>query len=510
MIESPMNIDHRAAARRRARLSIGAVFGVLLLAFTVVAGTQIYRASAAAAEPAADASLAVGAPLPGTAANASAESLSQAFSAVAKTIGPAVVHLNVVQEVKRQSTQRFFGFGFPDEQQGGSVPQRGAGSGVVVNPNGYILTNYHVVGKATSIEVKLADGRRLKGSVVGTDPQTDLAVVKIDATGLPTASLGDSDRIQQGDWVVAVGSPFGLEQTITAGIVSATGRRLTASPYDAFIQTDASINPGNSGGPLVNLRGEVVGINTLIFSETGGNQGIGFAIPANTARKIYEQLSSGSHKVVRGYFGVNVRDLEPALAESLGVPADTKGAVVADVASSDAPAARAGLRSGDIITAIDGAPVASALDLTNRVADVAPGSTVRVDYLRDGQAANTSVTVVERPANAGQENDEGDDRGGAEARPSKLGVSLRDVTPELADQLRLKIPSGAVVVEIDPTGTAASAGIRRGDVIHRIGRTQITSVADVTAAIESIEAGSEVVLQVERNGQLAFVTIRLG
>jgi serine protease Do len=510
-MEQQYSYSNHPSDRWRGRTSILAVLGLLLVALAGVAGAQAYRSTfAATAAEDVDSRIATGAPLPAPAGTASAEALSQSFSSVAKAVGPAVVHLNVVQEVKRPASQRFFGFGFPEDRGGSTVPQRGAGSGVIVNGNGFILTNNHVVGKATAIEVKLADGRRLKGTVVGTDPQTDLAVVKVDASGLPTASLGDSNVIQQGDWVVAVGSPFGLEQTITAGIVSATGRRLTASPYDAFIQTDASINPGNSGGPLVNLRGEVIGINTLIFSESGGNQGIGFAIPANTARKIYEQLATGNHKVVRGYFGVNVRDLEPALAQSLNVPETTKGAVVADVADSESPAARAGLRSGDIITAIDSDPVASALELTNKVADIAPGATVRVDYLRDGQPSQASVTVTERPANAGlnnQDDDEGD--GGAEARPSKLGVGVRDVTPEIAEQLRLKVPNGAVVAEIDPTGAAASAGVRRGDVIPRVGRTPVASAADLTEALQGVESCSEVVLQVERSGQLAFVTVRV-
>jgi len=501
--------------RKRARIGLVAIATLVLLAFAVVAGAKAYHSGFAASLTGPDASLASGAPLPAPASTASPESLSQAFSAVAKTIGPSVVHINIVEEVKRQQMPSF-GFGFGGER-GGSVPQRASGSGVIVNSNGFILTNNHVVGKASSIEVKLADGRRLKGTVVGTDPQTDLAVVKVDASDLPAATLGDSEKLEQGDWVVAVGSPFGLEQTITAGIVSATGRRLPNSNYDAFIQTDASINPGNSGGPLVNLRGEVVGINTLIYSESGGNQGIGFSIPSNMVRKVYEQLSSGNHKVVRGYFGVNVQDLTVALAQSLGVPDNTKGAAIVDISGASSPAAAAGLKAGDVVTAIDGKAVASAQDLTNAVADIAPGTSVRVDYLRDGKAASASVTVAERPANAGlqpeQGNDEGDEQGAnpEEQAPSqqKLGVSARDVTPQIAEELKLKIASGAVIMDVDPSGAAAEAGLQRGDVIHRLGRSTVNTFADLASAVKGL-SGEEVVVQVERGGRLAFVTLRLG
>ncbi len=511
MIESKPFSDV-SLERRRARLSIIAIATLVLLALAAVAGAKVYHGSLSLGSSP-ETALASGAPLPAPASTASPETLSQAFSAVAKTIGPAVVHINIVEEVKRPAMTPFFGFGFP-EQGGGTMKQRGSGSGVIVNGSGYILTNNHVVGKATSIEVKLSDGRRMKGTVVGTDPQTDLAVVKIDATDLPTATLGDSDKLEQGDWVVAVGSPFGLEQTITAGIVSATGRRLPGSTYDAFIQTDASINPGNSGGPLVDLRGQVVGINTMIYSESGGNQGIGFSIPSNMVRKIYDQLVTGNHKVVRGYLGVNVQDLDSALATSLGVPANTKGAAIVDVANNNSPAAQAGLKSGDVVTAVDGKPVTSAQELTNLVADIAPGSSVRVDYLRDGKAGSATVAIAERPANAGLRNESDDDSGSDPeeqgASQQKLGISARDVTPDIADQLKLRIQSGAVITDVDPSGAAAEAGLQRGDVIHRLGRTEINSFSDLAAAIKGLSNEGEVVLQVERGGRLAFVTVRFG
>ncbi len=497
--------------RRKARHSLIGIVATVLVALALVVGAKALNGGAAAAfSLGGDAALPEsGAPL--DVANASGpESLSIAFASVAKTVSPAVVHLNIVKEVRRTGISVFpFGNG-----EGGTMRQRGSGSGVIVNPNGYILTNNHVVGNTSSIEVKLSDGRRLKGTVVGTDPQTDLAVVKIDATGLPYASLGNSDAIQQGEWVVAVGSPFGLEQTITAGIVSATGRQLPAgSPYESYIQTDASINPGNSGGPLVNLRGEVVGINTLIFSESGGSQGIGFAIPSNMARKIYTALTTGDGKITRGYFGVSVRDLDDALAESLLVPEGTKGAVVADVAAESAPAAKAGLRSGDVITAIDGKPIESARSLTSSVADVAPGSTVTVEFLRDGKRQSTSVTVAERPRNLGvsgqEEEPPAEDEGSSQASRAKLGVNIADVTPEVAAQLKLREAKGAVITGVDPSGVAAQAGLQSGDVIHRFGKSAVTSAADLAKAVESATPGSQVVLQVERRGTLTFVTIEL-
>lgn len=499
--------------RTHARRAMLGIVSVVLVAFALVIGVKAFRGGAASAfSIGGDAALPeAAAPLSG-APNVGPEALSVAFASVAKTISPAVVHMNIVKEVRRPSFP-----GFPmGGGEGGTMRQRGSGSGVIVNPNGYILTNNHVVGNTSSIEVKLADGRRLKGTVVGTDPQTDLAVVKIDATSLPFATLGDSDGIQQGEWVVAVGSPFGLEQTITAGIVSATGRQLPAgSPYESYIQTDASINPGNSGGPLVNLRGEVVGINTMIYSETGGSQGIGFAIPSNMAKKIYTALTTGDGKITRGYLGVNVRDLDDALAESLLVPEGTKGAVIADVASDSSPAARAGIRSGDVITAIDGKPVESARGLTSAVADVPPGSTVSVELLREGKRQTVSVTVAERPRNIGVPGEEdeappAEDESASKASRTKLGVSISDVTPEIASRLRLREESGAVITDVDPSGAAGQVGLRQGDVIHRFGRSVIRNAEDLSTAVSAAQAGSAVVLQVERGGRMVFVTVELG
>jgi serine protease Do len=504
MIETQPSHE-RIVERQRARTIIGVVAGFVFVAFALVAGVKAFGTAASSpGELPATAALSTGAPL--ASAPVSAEALSQAFANVAKAVGPTVVHIEVKQEVSGLSFHRF-GLGFP-EQGPRKVPA--SGSGFVVNPNGYILTNNHVVGKASQIDVKLADGRRFKGTLVGADPATDIAVVKIEATGLPAATLGDSDALQQGDWVVAVGSPFGLEQTITAGIVSAIGRRINgASPYDSFIQTDASINVGNSGGPLVNLRGEVIGINTMIFTETGGNMGIGFAIPSSMSRKIYGQLVANG-KVTRGWLGVVISDLTPPLAESLGLPADAKGAVVSDVQDDSVPAAKAGIKAGDVVIAVDGKSMNSSRELTDTVADIAPGTSVQITILRDGKQQNVSVTLGERPANLGLANAEEAPEPESDGKSrERLGITVTDVTPEIAAQLRLKINSGAVVTGVSPGSAAATAGLQRGDVIHRVGRTAVNSTADLAAALSSAESGQQIALQVERRGQLTFLTVTL-
>ncbi|PYP84744.1 MAG: hypothetical protein DMF61_19180 [Blastocatellia bacterium AA13] len=423
--------------------------------------------------------------------------LSNSFRQVAKDVKPAVVNINIVEAVRR--TPFFPGLGIPDDD--GYGKQRGTGSGAIVTADGYIITNNHVVGKAEKIEVTLADGRKFKGERVGTDPETDIAVIKIDASALPTAVLGNSDSVEQGDWVLAIGSPFGLQQTITAGIISATGRDIPrASQFNRYLQTDASINPGNSGGPLVNMRGEVIGINTLIYSNSGGNEGVGFAIPSNLARRIYGELLQNG-KMTRGYLGVGIRDLDSATADAIGLEVGA-GVLVGDV-RADGPAAKGGIKTGDVITAIDGNHVGTAAELTNTVSSTLVGKSVRVDYVREGKKLSTTVVLAERPPLERQANGE---PGGGEARPSRLGLSVQTVTPALAEQLNLDIKSGAMVVRIRP-GSSAAEVLNSGDVIHQVGRDRIQTADDLVRATESLKGGQEIALRIERSGSLLWVTI---
>lgn len=437
----------------------------------------------------------------------SPQDLSRAFISVAKQIKPAVVNIDVVERTKHTAMR--LPDGFPQIPGFGDTPrrQKGTGSGVVISADGYILTNNHVAGDADQINVKLADGRELKAKLVGKDTETDLAVIKIDVQNLPYARLGDSDKLEQGEWVIALGSPFGLQQTMTAGIVSATGRDLgvAGGQFTNFIQTDASINPGNSGGPLVNMQGEVVGINTLIFSQTGTSAGVGFAIPSNLATKVYAQLIK-SGRVTRGYLGVYLQPVSPALARTVGY-SGTDGAVVGDLSKGDSPAARAGLRSGDVIVEFDGKRVTSPKQLTEIVADTAVGKASEVKYVRDGHVESATIKLGERPPTQGGEDQAGQDE--PEEQGGKLGASVSSVTPELARELKLKVQTGVVIQSVQPDGPAADAGLQRGDVIHRVDRTPIINRQDFFRAMSSLRGEKEITLQVERGGQLQFVSVTL-
>lgn len=437
----------------------------------------------------------------------SPQDLSRTFISVAKQIKPAVVNIDVVEKTKRASIR--VPEGFPQIPGFGDTPrrQKGTGSGVVISSDGYILTNNHVAGDAEQINVKLSDGREFKARIVGKDSETDLAVIKIDAQNLSFARLGNSDNLEQGEWVIALGSPFGLQQTMTAGIVSATGRDLGAGAgqFTNYIQTDASINPGNSGGPLVNMQGEVVGINTLIFSQTGMSAGVGFSIPSNLATKVYAQLIK-SGKVTRGYLGVFLQSVSPSLAKTVGY-SGTDGAVVGDLSKGDSPAARAGLRSGDVIVEFDGKRVTSPKQLTEIVADTAVGKASVVKFVRDGHVETATISLGERPPKPGE--DDQVDQGEPEEQGGKLGASVSNVTPEFARQLKLKVPTGVVIQSVQADGPAADSGLLRGDVIHRVNRVSITNRQDFFSAMSSLKGEKEITLQVERNGQLQWVSVTL-
>jgi serine protease Do len=433
--------------------------------------------------------------------------LSVSFREVAKAVKPAVVYINIVETAKADSGQPDF-FGLSPR---GPRRVEGAGSGFIVTEDGYILTNNHVVGNASKINVTLADGRKFKAEVVGTDPETDIAVIKIDASGLPIAVLGDSDKLEQGDWVLAIGSPFGLQQTLTAGIVSATGRELRESTYNHYIQTDASINPGNSGGPLVGMQGEVVGINTMILTGgplSQGNIGIGFAIASNTARDVFKQLARGG-RVTRGYLGVFVSDLDEAKAHAVGLKPND-GVFVADVPDPDSPAGKAGIHKRDVITAYNGKPVKAARELTQAVADTPVGENARIDFIRDGQPQTATVKLVERPKDANARlvpPDQGGDEGG-QAQQGRLGIQGRTITPELVDQMKLKLktPSGVFVAAVQPGSAASDAGVAHGDVIHGFDKARITTLEELSQEVKSVGPG-QYLLEVERRGQTLFLTV---
>ncbi len=440
----------------------------------------------------------------------SAASLSKEFEEVARRVEPAVVNINTEQIVHNTAGQipdgmdRFFGnspFGSFFRNEPRDFKQRSLGSGFIVNSGGYILTNNHVVENASRIRVKLSDGREMEAKVVGTDPQTDLAVLKIPASNLPTLNMADSRKVEVGDWVLAFGSPFGLSQTMTAGIISAKGRAIGAGPYDNFLQTDAAINPGNSGGPLVDLDGNVVGINTMIASESGGFQGIGFAIPASMAENVYGQLVKDG-KVTRGWLGVRIQDLTPELAKGFGVKAE-EGVLVAAV-DSDSPAGHAGLKSGDIVLGFDGKEVHSPQDLSLAVAATKVGSISKVAVLREGERLSLDVKVGERPGEVAEKA-----RTAEPEAQGKLGIGVEDLTPQVAREMKLDSDKGVLVTEVKPGSPADDGGVRPGDVVREINRAPVNKTSDLVAAVHELKSGANVLLKVERQGLPLFLAFEL-
>jgi serine protease Do len=414
---------------------------------------------------------------------------------IARAVKPAVVNVSVRGLQKEASDHDDF-----LQQFGMRSPRRmvrGLGSGFVINPDGFVLTNNHVVDGASEIRVKFADGRELAGKVVGRDPKTDLALLKVEATGLPVVPLGDSSRLEVGEPVMAVGNPFGLEQTVTTGIVSATGRVIGEGPYDDFIQTDASINPGNSGGPLINTRGEAVGINAAIVSGNGGSVGIGFAIPTNLAKPVVTQLASAGH-VVRGWLGVAIQPVTPELAKSFGVNEAT-GALISGV-TADSPAQKAGLQRGDVITRYDGRVVARASDLPRAVAETPVGRAVPVEIVRDGQRKTVTVQVArlaDEDVAAASSSDEG----------THLGIAARSLTPQLAQQLGVPDARGVLVQEVEEGGRAQTAGLAPGDVIVEVDRKPVASVNALQQALKAHPQGTPLLMLVHREGQSLYLTV---
>lgn len=374
---------------------------------------------------------------------------------------------------------------------------------MIVSTDGYVLTNNHVIEGAQEVTVTLPDKRDFKGTIVGTDPKTDLAVVKIDGQNLPTVVWGDATKLQVGEYVLAVGNPFGLNSTVTLGIVSALGRgRMGITQYEDFIQTDAAINPGNSGGALVNTRGELVGINTAIFSQTGGYQGVGFAVPTSMSRPIYESLIK-SGKVVRGYLGIGIQDLSQDLAKSFGIK-NAKGALVSDV-KEESPADQAGLKQGDVITAFQGSPVEDAVALQRLVTRAAVGMKVSVKVIRDGHEKDLTVTIGEQLDTTKVAKAES-----GEADYAFAGVAVQDLDRETAKELGLKGKAqGVVVTGVEPESGAEKAGLMAGDVIREINRQPVKSVKEFEKASSAIKKGDNVLILINRRGSSLFLTAKV-
>jgi serine protease Do len=456
------------------------------------------------------------------------EALSASFAEIARRVEPAVVNIETTQaqiEVSEKEEDK-------EDQSGNNPlldmfrrqrrnPPRGVGSGFIVSGNGYILTNYHVIEDAARITVGLQSGEKYRGTVVGVDSETDVAVLKIEAgKDLPTVTLGDSNAAQVGDWVLAMGSPFGLDQTVTAGIISKKERE---SPYfnvfQRFLQTDAAINRGNSGGPLVNMRGEVIGMNSQIATSTGDYNGIGFALPANETNFVYKQLIAQG-KVKRGYLGITLDSVHDEFAKVYGL-AEAKGAIITSVTPTEnnmpTPAAKAGLQASDIITAFQGAPVVNAQDLIQRVASTPVGQQVTIELLRDVNGKldkkTVSVSLSERPSSGTRESiapvkpdpKDVNPRGNA----LRLGITLAELTPQLLADRRLTGVQGLYVKDIDPNGLiaeirvppAGASAVVEGDVVNRINRTPVTSLADFQRVLSGLKPGDPIVLNITRQAR---------
>ncbi len=425
------------------------------------------------------------------------------FSDLAAKVSPAVVSVTVRERARADGPE-----GMPEGMRGmmQGGPQRvqmARGSGFIIDADGTIVTNNHVVQGADKISVTLADGTELPAKLVGRDPRTDLAVIKVDAgKQLPSLNLGDSDAVKPGQWVLAVGNPFGLGGTVTAGIVSARGRDIGAGPYDSFLQVDAAINQGNSGGPLFTQDGRVVGVNTAILSPTGGSVGIGFAIPSNLVKQVSGQLRTAGH-VTRGFLGVETQAVTAQIAPNLGLSKDAKGALVAAV-SPDSPAAKAGVQPGDVLTGVDGRQVTNPRELAQIVADHKPGQSASLAVLRDGTARTVDVTLTAIP-----DEKQTAETGDHASRQGNIGLALAPLSPDLRQQLELSDNQrGAVVAGVQPGSAAEQAGLRQGDLLVGVGAKAIGNPAEAVQAIRTAtKDGKGVALRVMRDGQARFVAV---
>jgi serine protease Do len=470
--------------------------------------------------------------------------LSNQFSTIARQLEPSVVNINTESTVKNPHRrfmppdegpggggggdednpfQDFFNRFFGGQQGGGGqggqgfnapdMRERSLGSGVIVDSKGYIITNNHVVEKADKIRVNLMGDPETvtyNATVIGTDPETDLAVIKIDAKKpLPAAKLGNSDSMNVGDWVLAIGSPFGLNETVTAGIVSAIGRNIIPTrQFESFIQTDAAINPGNSGGPLVNMNGEVIGINTAIFTSGGGYQGVGFAMPSNTVVNVYNQLIGSEHKVLRGSIGVSFNAVpNPAVARVYGV---NTGVTVASV-TPGGPAEKAGLQTGDTIVSVNGKPVKNGDQLVSDISDLKPGTTAKLGYIRNGKQQTAEVTIADRAKLFASRLGGGEESGeGNQPQESKFGLTVRGITPDMASRYQLPNSKGVMVQDVKPDGFADNAGLSRGDVILEINKQSANTQEDFQRIESQMKSGQDVVFLVRPRGTRDNSTVFMG
>lgn len=449
-----------------------------------------------------------------------ARELSNAFSTVAKAATPAVVSIKVQKVVQAGGVagsdamndpygqfgddflRRFFGDQLPQRRTPQKYTQQGQGSGFIISEDGYILTNNHVVGDVDKITVELKDGRVFSDAkLIGTDPDSEVALIKIEGRGFPVLPMGDSKSLQIGDWVIAVGNPFGLSETVTVGVISAVGRsNMHIAAYEDFIQTDAAINPGNSGGPLIDLDGKVIGINTAIVSQSGGYMGIGFAIPINMAKNIADQLK-GSGKVSRGYLGLIAQDVESEMVEPLGLK-EPEGVVVAQV-EKGSPAEKAGLEVQDVILEVNGEKVKSYDGFRNDIAALKPDSKVQLKILHDGKTKTLAATLGERPTLA-----EAKEQPAADSQQA-IGMEVQNLTKDLADRFGYEAGQGVIVSSVVPGGPAAEEGIQSGDLILSVNRKAVTSVAEFSQAVRASRDSGKVLLLVRRGGISQFVLVKL-